>query len=116
LPVIIMMALKPRGGDGESILALALIGLFGLLRGRTWGVLALAGAGVVAFVECALIPASHAVILPFVGEPIISGTTVMVPMVVSISTATLSFVAGSLLLGGVLPFFAPLLGYLKRRR
>jgi hypothetical protein len=114
LPVIIMMALGPRG-DGESVLVLAAIGLFGLLRGRTWGVVALAGAGVVALIECALIPAGHAVVLPLISEPVINNGIVSVPMVVPMSTATLSFVAGSLLLGSVLPFFAPLRNYLRKR-
>jgi hypothetical protein len=114
LPVIIMMALGPRG-EGESVLVLAAIGLFGLLRGRTWGVMALTGAGVIALVQCALIPAGHAVVLPLMGEPVIAGGTVSVPMAVTISTATLSFVAGSLLLSAVVPFFAPVRNYLQKR-
>lgn len=114
LPVIIMMALGPRG-DGEGLLALTVLGLFGLLRGKTWGVVTLTGAGVLALVQCALIPAGQAVVLPLMGEPVVAGGVISVPMAITISTATLSFVAGSLLLSAVMPFLAPVRHYLQRR-
>jgi hypothetical protein len=47
LPTLILMALAPRqGSEGLLIASLAVIGLFGVLRLRTFGVLALLGAGV----------------------------------------------------------------------
>jgi len=47
LPTIIVIALAPRqGSEGLLVASLGLIGLFGILRMRTYGVLALFGAGV----------------------------------------------------------------------
>ena len=48
LPYVILYALAPRDGAGEAILALvaglvAVSGLYGMVRLRTWGVLAVAG-------------------------------------------------------------------------
>jgi len=49
LPSVIIWALGPREGDGSVVLLIAgvsltVLGLHGLLRSRTWGVLALGGA------------------------------------------------------------------------
>jgi hypothetical protein len=46
LPSLIMWALAPRDGAALAVLAVATVGLAGLLRGRTWGVMALGLAGV----------------------------------------------------------------------
>lgn len=51
LPSLILWALAPREGAAMAVLALAVVGFAGLLRGRTFGVLALAAAGVGAIVS-----------------------------------------------------------------
>src|SRR5262249_29972804 len=52
LPSLILWALGPREGEGTIVLigalTLALLGLHGLVRGRTWSLLAVAGAGAAA--------------------------------------------------------------------
>lgn len=62
LPALIMFALAPREGgemravflcSGWVVVALATVGLFGLLRRRVWSLFALAGAGVLALVSVA---------------------------------------------------------------
>jgi hypothetical protein len=52
LPFLILYTLAPQP-EALQLLALALgaTGLYGLLRGRTWGVLALGGAGVIALAD-----------------------------------------------------------------
>jgi hypothetical protein len=52
LPSLIIYVLGPRDGDGQTLLLLAgallaILGIKGLVRARTWGVLALAAASVV---------------------------------------------------------------------
>jgi hypothetical protein len=52
IPFLILYALAPRPEALQlTALALGASGLWGLLRGRTWGVLALGGAGVIALVH-----------------------------------------------------------------
>ncbi len=52
IPFLILYALAPRGDLLHfGVLALAVAGLFGLLRARTWGVLALGGAGAIALAD-----------------------------------------------------------------
>ncbi len=60
LPSLIVWALAPREGQGAALLAmgLLLLGLFGLLRLRTWGLLAMAGAAVLAAFALPGAPAS----------------------------------------------------------
>jgi hypothetical protein len=48
LPSLILWVLAPREGAEMALLAAAGIGLYGLLRGRSWGVLALGATGVAA--------------------------------------------------------------------
>ncbi len=52
LPFLILYGLAPRG-EGFNLVALAMgvSGLYGLLRGRTWGIFALGGAGAMALVD-----------------------------------------------------------------
>jgi hypothetical protein len=63
LPSVIIWALGPRDGDGSVVLliagaSLAVLGLHGLLRLRTWGVLALAGAAAAVIVSGGSVPVS----------------------------------------------------------
>jgi hypothetical protein len=52
VPFLILYALAPRGDAlGLVTLSLGIGGLVGLLRGRTWGVLALAGAGLMGLAD-----------------------------------------------------------------
>jgi hypothetical protein len=53
LPSLILWVLAPREGAEVALLALAGIGLFGLLRGRAWGVLVLGASGFAAIAGAA---------------------------------------------------------------
>ncbi len=80
IPFLILYALGPRP-DAVQLTALALgaAGLFGLLRGRTWGVLALGGAGLLALVDgLGLVgaPAAGYLLLTAEGTRAVAGTSV----------------------------------------
>lgn len=77
LPFLILYALAPQPEAMQlTALALAAGGLYGLLRGRTWGVLALGGAGAIALADglgLLGIPVMSYLLLTPVGSPIIYG-------------------------------------------
>lgn len=108
LPTLIMWALAPREGDqmlllGGLALLLALGGLSGLIRLRSWGLLALSGAG-----------ASLLAVATFGSQLTLSVTDVDLP------TAGLWALQGSPAVGvawvslALLPFVLPVLRYLRR--
>jgi hypothetical protein len=108
LPTLIMWALAPREGDqmlllGGLALALAIGGLSGLVRLRTWGLLALSGAAAALMAVAALS-----------SDLTLSVTDVDLP------TAGLWALQGSPAIGvawvslAVLPFALPVLRYLRR--
>ncbi|MBK6918458.1 MAG: hypothetical protein IPH07_13765 [Deltaproteobacteria bacterium] len=82
LPFLILYALAPRP-DAFQVTALVAgaAGLYGLLRGRTWGVLALGGAGTIALVHAlgwlGAPPVGYLLLTP-TGGPIVYGHTVAI--------------------------------------
>jgi hypothetical protein len=81
---------------------LGAVGLFGLLRGRTWGVLALGAAGLIPLVMWLLGHHSSGYLLTSpMGYPVVSGQIVQL------------LAAGLLLVP--LVYAAPMLRYLRRR-
>lgn len=76
IPILILYALMPRPEAIQLVaLGLGVAGLVGLLRGRTWGVLALGGAGLAAL--CHFVfgdPATAVLMLSPTGYPMVSGT------------------------------------------
>ena len=91
IPILILYTLGPSPEAMHFVaLGLGLVGLVGLLRGRTWGVLSLGAAGLIAACEFVFgDPASGFLILSPMGYPMVSGTVVnalaagllLVPMV-----------------------------------
>jgi hypothetical protein len=135
LPVIILMALSPKTEESLgviAVLALASVGLVGVLRARTWGVLSLGAAGVlglVAAVSGMLAIASHGspvdlvvsdlpASMLFVARPLAwdARTGQMLGMVHDVARAPgmLAF-AAVLLLAAAAPFAAPIKTWLRRR-
>jgi hypothetical protein len=105
LPSLIMWALAPRDGAALAVLALGLVGLVGLLRGRTWGLLAIAVAGAWALASS----------LSGAGEYFY--TIDLGPLDASALTPALCAAAsGALLLTAVQPFARPLLARLRASR
>ncbi len=103
IPILILYTLGPRPEMMHWLaLGLGAVGLFGLLRGRTWGLFSLGGAGLVALGQFVFgDPSSGYLILSPMGYPMVSGTVVNV-------------LASGLLLAPL--FFArPMLRYLRRR-
>ncbi len=98
LPSLILWALAPRDGAGMALLAVGVVGMVGLLRGRTWGVLAVASAGAAAVVSALAVTshASAATPLPGLWAP------------------TFGVLAGGLLLLSALPFARPIAAFLRR--
>jgi hypothetical protein len=108
LPTLIMWALAPREGDqmlllGGLALLLAVGGLSGLLRLRTWGLLALSGAAAALMAVAAL-----------------SADLTLSVADVDLPTAGLWALQGSPAIGvawvslALLPFALPVLRYLRR--
>ena len=92
LPLLILYTLMPRPEAGELIaLGLGAAGLVGLLRGRTWGLLALGGAGALALAHgtgllgapsVGYFPLDPAGSLVLAGTafPLLAGTMVLIPL------------------------------------
>ena len=76
IPILILYTLGPRPEMMHWVaLGLGVTGLVGLLRARTWGLLALGGAGLIAAIEFLFgTPASGYLILSPMGYPMVSGT------------------------------------------
>lgn len=102
IPILILYTLGPKPEFMHWVaLGLGAAGLFGLVRGRTWGVLSLGAAGLIAAAEFMLgTPASGYLILSPMGYPMISGT------IVNVLAATLLAVP--------LMFAGPMLRYIRR--
>jgi hypothetical protein len=106
IPFLILYALAPRPEAMQlTALALGVGGLWGLLRGRTWGVLALGGAGLLALVDGLGIFGA-----PPLGFLLLSP---QVPLVICGSAAGL-LAAGLLVIPAI--FAAPMLRSLRPRR
>jgi hypothetical protein len=112
LPALIMFALAPR--EGQELLALtaftlALVGIGGLLAGRTLGVLAFVGGAVA---TAALVLVGHQpdqVFAVYQYAPF--GATAG-----AIMTPFFGVVAAALLVAAALPFAKPMAAYVLRRR
>jgi hypothetical protein len=105
LPSLIMWALAPRDGAALALVAVAAVGLFGLLRGRTWGVMALGGAGVAALVTS------------YIGAGQYFYTTGMMSLdFIELSPHLFGVASGTLLVLAAAPFAAPILSWIARKR
>ena len=94
LPLVLAYSLMPRqGAAGLAMVALATLGFAALIRLRTWGVLALGAAGVLALTM------SQSVVFQYHHD------TFSVP----------PFITAALLLTAVVPFAAPMLRVLRGR-
>ncbi|MSP61003.1 MAG: hypothetical protein EXR72_11790 [Myxococcales bacterium] len=105
LPGLIMFALGPREGAAMAILAVGVVGLCGLLRGRTWGVIALGGAGIAAIASS--FGASHEYFFSLGAAPL---------QIASVPPAMFGVLSGVLLVLAALPFTKPVLAFVLRRR
>ncbi|WP_428268269.1 hypothetical protein [Haliangium sp.] len=98
LPFLLAYGLAPRDGEGMTlavaVLALAGLGIWGLLRLRTWGVLAMVVAGIVAVVD-------------------LSGHAVGVGVAANYPIESLGAVGAALLLAATTPFALPMLRHLR---
>ena len=108
LPSLIIWALAPKEEGMAAVLALAAlafgaVGLRGLIRVRSWGVLALAGAGALVAVG-GNVGALHL-------RRVRAATGLAVSNLVTLAGPTLAFV---LLAAAVLPFAGPIVRYLRR--
>jgi hypothetical protein len=102
LPSLILWALAPREGAALAVLALTAVGLFGMLRGRTWGVLAIAGAGV----------ASIASALGASGQYFYS-MDLSSPYMTGVPAQAFGFASGALLLLAAVPFLRPMARFVR---
>jgi hypothetical protein len=80
IPFLILYALAPRPEAAQLVaLGIGTVGLWGLLRGRTWGAFALGGAGLVALVHglglLGTPPVGYLLLTP-TGGPIVYGRTI----------------------------------------
>ena len=101
LPMVLIWALMPRaGGLAFAAAGLALVATVGVLRMRTWGVLAMVGSAGLLIGASATAPSFALGIAP----------ATLTPM-----GAPLAIFAAVLLLAGALPFFAPIRRYLAAR-
>jgi hypothetical protein len=99
LPMVLIWALMPKaGGLAFAAAGLALVATAGLLRLRTWGVLAMVGSAGLLIGGAATASFSIGV-----------APDAMTPM-----GAPLAIAAAALLLAGALPFFAPIRRFLAR--
>ena len=102
LPGLIMFAFAPRDG-GAALVALGAVGelgMVGLLRGRTWGLLVLGATGAGVIVSSLLSP------------PTASALAASAP----IPLAWLGFFSGGLLLAASVPFLPRMLSFVANRR
>ena len=98
LPYILLYALAPKDGMGAAgfvALALAGGGVYGLIKMRTWGVVAMAGAGLAVFSGLVLEPSMFT-----------SNGEVL-------SVQTVGIFGGALALAAIAPFAGPLVRYLR---
>jgi hypothetical protein len=101
LPSLIIWALGPKQPVGHAIMALAVLalgagGLFGLLRLRTWGLLALGAGALVALPSLAYVPAGTSALASGLDSDLVFLWIVLGPV---------------LLVGAWLPFAGPLRRY-----
>jgi hypothetical protein len=102
LPYLIVAGLAPRDGDGSSLvgwlaLGVGVVGFAGLVRLRTWGLLALPAAALL----LAFVPAAPAVM----GGAGLSTVTTFAPFA--------PFVVGALVAAALVPFARPLARHLR---
>lgn len=112
LPALIMFALAPR--EGQELLAvaaftLAVVGLGGLLAGRTLGVMALVGgaAATAALVVVGNQPDQVYTVYQYAPFGSVAGAAM---------TPVLGAIAAVLLVGAAMPFVRPMAAYVWRRR
>lgn len=114
LPSLIMFALAPRQDQewlATTAAALGLSGLWGLLRGRTWGVLALGAGGVSALLAALSVrPDGLAVLANGYARPFADAF-----WPTASTLAPFAVFGGALLLAAAAPFVRPSLAYLRRR-
>jgi hypothetical protein len=101
LPAIVLFALAPRQEEGAMVLAIAVLGITGLLLGRTVALFALTAA---AFGSFAIATFGHHVPL--------AATPFMLPVQ---TPQVLGLFAGIALTAAVAPFVGPMGAFLKRR-
>jgi hypothetical protein len=102
LPSLIIWALAPKEEGMGAVLAFGALGLRGLIRVRSWGVLALAGAGV-------LVAVGGNVGMVHLHGPCGTGTELC--NLTTLAGPTLAF---ALLVAAVIPFAGPVIRYLRR--
>jgi hypothetical protein len=106
LPGLIMVALKPKEDPAslafEAATVVAIVGVIGMLRGRAWGVLAVAAAGVGTI--AAGLCTSGTVSLHAAGGPDL------------FATSHVALLAGVVLLSAFAPFVRPVRKFLAARR
>jgi len=90
LPFVLAYGLAPREPASLAVAGLATLGLVGLLRMRTWGLLAIAGAGVLTMTL-----STHVISLD-------GATLVLSPVAL-----------GALLVSTTAPFARPMLGWIR---
>jgi hypothetical protein len=99
LPTLIVIALAPReGNEGLFIASLAIVGLYGVLRLRTFGVLALLGAGL---------------LLPFSALSHGYHGLAVSPLLSDNLLRLMGLTATALLLASAAPFLRPVLRFLR---
>jgi len=107
LPGLIFWAVGPKPEPDFLVLAaagLGILGLTGLLRLRTWGVLALAGAGAAALTASPGLPAPHTIL----GAPD--------PMTIAVASPGLPGALALLLFAAALPFLGGAVRYYRSLR
>jgi hypothetical protein len=100
LPGLIFWAVGPKPEPDFLVVAaagLAIVGLTGLLRLRTWGVLALGGAAAAAFAASPILPAPHTLLgLPDPMSVTMASPGVPGALSLLLVAATLPFIAGAI--------------------
>jgi hypothetical protein len=107
LPAMVLFALAPRGETALALLALAVLGMGGVLLLRVWGLFALGAAGIGAL---ALTAFGYAPEVQPMSAYLFGG---LVPLVAA--PQLLAVFAGVALLCAVAPFARPLAAFLARR-
>jgi|SRR5579871_2105745 len=109
LPSLIMWALAPRDGAAIAVVALAAIGVFGLIRGRTWGVIAVGVSGVAAIWGAVTAPGTDY----FYSMGSTLGSTLDLS---TIAPGMAAIAGGTFALLAAAPFALPIIKYVARRR